>query len=87
MEEAYRETDALFELADETREPFFVGYRPLWACMRAMLEAAGMRVHVYTSPHLVHFAERIRLASALIDDVELRRSIAEGSFGRREETP
>jgi dihydrofolate synthase/folylpolyglutamate synthase len=31
------------------------------AFMRAMLEAAGRRVHVYTSPHLVRFHERIRL--------------------------
>ncbi len=31
------------------------------ALMRAMLEAAGKSVHVYTSPHLVHFHERIRL--------------------------
>ncbi len=33
------------------------------AFMRAMLEAAGYRVHTYTSPHLVRFHERIRLAS------------------------
>ena len=31
------------------------------AFMRAMLEAKGLQVHVYTSPHLVHFQERIRL--------------------------
>jgi dihydrofolate synthase/folylpolyglutamate synthase len=31
------------------------------AFLRAMLEAAGKRVHVYTSPHLVRFNERIRL--------------------------
>lgn len=31
------------------------------AFMRAMLEAEGRSVHVYTSPHLVHFHERIRL--------------------------
>jgi dihydrofolate synthase/folylpolyglutamate synthase len=31
------------------------------AFMRAILEAAGQRVHVYTSPHLVHFNERFRL--------------------------
>ena len=34
------------------------------AFMRAMLEAAGKRVHVYTSPHLVRFHERIRLGLA-----------------------
>jgi dihydrofolate synthase/folylpolyglutamate synthase len=38
------------------------------ATMRACLEAAGYRVHVYTSPHLVRFHERIRLAGALIDE-------------------
>lgn len=38
------------------------------AFMRAMLEAAGYRVHVYTSPHLVRFAERIRLAGEIIDE-------------------
>ena len=31
------------------------------AFLRAALEAAGHRVHVYTSPHLVRFNERIRL--------------------------
>jgi dihydrofolate synthase / folylpolyglutamate synthase len=38
------------------------------ATLRACLEAAGRRVHAYTSPHLVHFNERIRVAGALIDD-------------------
>jgi dihydrofolate synthase / folylpolyglutamate synthase len=38
------------------------------AYLRAILEAAGRRVHVYTSPHLVHFNERIRLAGRLIDE-------------------
>lgn len=34
------------------------------AYLKAMLEAAGRRVHVYTSPHLVRFHERIALAGA-----------------------
>lgn len=38
------------------------------AFLRAMHEAAGRRVHVYTSPHLVRFNERIRLAGRIIDD-------------------
>jgi dihydrofolate synthase/folylpolyglutamate synthase len=38
------------------------------AFLRACLEAAGYRVHVYTQPHLVRFNERIRLAGALIQD-------------------
>jgi dihydrofolate synthase / folylpolyglutamate synthase len=41
------------------------------AFMRAILEAAGKRVHVYTSPHLVRFHERIRLAGALVDEARL----------------
>jgi dihydrofolate synthase / folylpolyglutamate synthase len=41
------------------------------AYLRAMLEAAGYRVHVYTSPHLVRFHERIRLAGRLIDETRL----------------
>jgi dihydrofolate synthase/folylpolyglutamate synthase len=38
------------------------------ATMRSVLEASGYKVHVYTSPHLVRFAERIRLVGALIDE-------------------
>lgn len=41
------------------------------AFMRAMLEAAGRRVHVYTSPHLVHFHERIRLGGQLVSEEAL----------------
>ena len=41
------------------------------AFMRAILEAAGTRVHVYTSPHLVRFNERIRLAGTLVTDAAL----------------
>jgi len=38
------------------------------AFLRAMAEAAGLSVHVFTSPHLVRFAERIRLAGELIGE-------------------
>ena len=38
------------------------------ALIRAIAEAAGLRVHAYTSPHLVRFNERIRLAGTLITD-------------------
>lgn len=45
------------------------------AFLRAILEAAGMHVHVYTSPHLVRFNERFRLGAAgagkLVCDDEL----------------
>ena len=36
------------------------------AYLRAFLEAAGKRVHVYTSPQLVNFRERIRLNGKLV---------------------
>jgi len=41
------------------------------AFLRAILEAAGKRVHVYTSPHLVRFNERFRLNGALVSEEEL----------------
>ena len=41
------------------------------AFLRAMAEAAGQRVHVYTSPHLERFNERIRIAGALVEDERL----------------
>ena len=43
------------------------------AFLRAALEAAGHRVHAFTSPHLVRYNERIRLAGTLIDDERLAR--------------
>ena len=47
------------------------------AFLRACLEAAGKRVHVYTSPHLVRFNERIRVAGKLIDDDALAAGLEE----------
>ncbi len=41
------------------------------ANLRAILEAAGLSVHVYTSPHLVSFRERIRLAGDLVSEKKL----------------
>ena len=41
------------------------------AILRAILEAAGKKVHVYTSPHLVEFNERIRIAGRLIEELRL----------------
>ena len=41
------------------------------AFLRAALEAAGKRVHAFTSPHLVRYNERIRIAGQLIDDRRL----------------
>ena len=47
------------------------------ALLRAVLEAADYRVHAYTSPHLVRFNERIRLAGRLIADTDLSGVLAE----------
>ncbi len=58
------------------------------AFLKAMLEAAGKRVHVFTSPHLVRFHERISLAGpggaeqigeAALRDYLLRVEAANGS--------
>ncbi|MGO1303841.1 MAG: bifunctional folylpolyglutamate synthase/dihydrofolate synthase, partial [Sphingomonas parapaucimobilis] len=38
------------------------------AFLRAAVEASGQNVHVYSSPHLVRFNERIRLTGRLIED-------------------
>src|ERR1700733_7664430 len=47
------------------------------AFMRAMLEAAGKRVHVYTSPNLVRINERYRLAGALVSDDALADALSQ----------
>jgi dihydrofolate synthase / folylpolyglutamate synthase len=47
------------------------------AFLRAFLEAAGYRVHVFSKPHLVRFNERIRLAGTLIDDAHLAALLEE----------
>lgn len=45
------------------------------AQMRAQLECLGKSVHVYTSPHLFEFNERLRIASKLITDDQLLTEI------------
>ena len=47
------------------------------AFLRAMLEADGKRVHVTTSPHLVRYNERIRVAGKLIEDARLAELLEE----------
>ena len=51
------------------------------AFLRAMLEAAGKSVHVYTSPNLVRVNERFRLGApgggVLVSDAELADALAE----------
>jgi dihydrofolate synthase/folylpolyglutamate synthase len=55
------------------------------AFARAMLEAQGFKVHVHTSPHLLRFHERIRLAGKLISEealVSLLEEVEEVNQGR-----
>lgn len=51
------------------------------AFLRAILEAAGKRVHAYTSPHLVRFSERFRIGAPggghLVSDDELATTLEE----------
>lgn len=55
------------------------------AFLRAMLEAQGLKVHTHTSPHLVHFHERIRIAGKLIGEealVSLLEEVEQVNRGR-----
>jgi dihydrofolate synthase/folylpolyglutamate synthase len=47
------------------------------AFIRSILEAAGLRVHAYTSPHFERFNERIVLAGSEIDDRYLHSILEE----------
>ena len=47
------------------------------AFLRGAIEAAGLTTHVYSSPHLVRFNERIRVAGKLIDDHTLSALLSE----------
>ncbi len=47
------------------------------AMIRAGMEASGGRVHAYTSPHLVRFHERVRLAGELIPEADLAAVLEE----------
>jgi dihydrofolate synthase/folylpolyglutamate synthase len=53
------------------------GKGSLIAFLRAILEAAGLRVHVYTSPHLVNFSERIVVAGREIGEEPLTALLEE----------
>ena len=47
------------------------------AYLRAIGEAAGLKVHAFTSPHLVRFAERIRVTGELIGEEALAELLSE----------
>src|SRR5262249_42395715 len=51
------------------------------AFAEAALRAAGLRTGLYTSPHLVHFCERIRIAAEPVSE-ERAAGLLEGSLGR-----
>lgn len=55
------------------------------AALRAITEAAGLRVHTYTSPHLVRFTERIRVAGRLIGEDALAAILEECEAANGEE--
>ena len=57
------------------------------AFLRAMLEAAGKRVHVYTSPHLVRFNERFRLGATAEACSSATRNLAPHWRNARASTP
>ena len=46
------------------------------AFVRAIAEAAGLRVHALTSPHLVRFVERLRLAGTLVEEAAMVDALA-----------
>ena len=46
------------------------------AFLRAIGEAADWRVHVFTSPHLVRFNERFRVAGRIVSDTQLNATMA-----------
>src|SRR5689334_1790596 len=47
------------------------------AFLRSAIEASGRSVHMFTSPHLVRFNERIRIAGKLIEDDHLSALLTE----------
>src|SRR5690606_41566329 len=53
-----------------------IGKGSTCAFLRAAIEADGLKAHVYPSPHLVRFNERIRLFGSLIEDEYLAQLLA-----------
>ena len=47
------------------------------AMMKAGLQSSGLKTHVYTSPHLVHFNERIEIAGKRISADTLKKILTE----------
>ena len=55
------------------------------AYLRAMAQAQGLTVHAFTSPHLVRFNERIRVAGRLIEDDALDAILTECEAANKEQ--
>lgn len=81
-------TDRLLRLLEELGNPHLKlppvihvagtnGKGSTCAFLRAIGEAHGMRVHMFTSPHLVRFNERIHIAGTDVDDDTLEAAFAE----------
>ena len=47
------------------------------AMIKAGLQSSGLKTHVYTSPHLVNFNERIEIASKRITEDTLKKVLTE----------
>ncbi len=76
LRESYRDLLAKLDNPQNRLPPVFHvagtnGKGSTCAFLRAMLEAGGYKVHVYTSPHLITCHERIRLAGECISENEL----------------
>ena len=59
------------------------------SCLATVLQAAGYRVGLYTSPHLVRFNERIKINNREISDqevLEAYKAVKEAEYGDREPT-
>lgn len=55
------------------------------AMLEAMLHAAGYRVGCYTSPHLLHYNERVRIAKKQASDAELCASFEKIELARKQQ--
>lgn len=55
------------------------------AFMRAMLEAAGYKVHAYTSPHIHKFSERITLAGEPVEEEKLHLALEQCRMANEEQ--
>jgi dihydrofolate synthase/folylpolyglutamate synthase len=56
------------------------------ATLSAIVKACGARAGLYTSPHLIHVTERIRVEESDVSDQELDRALAR-VFGAADEAP